>query len=155
VAAALLAAGSVAIMLLPEMAHKPLEDTIEDAEDSEVVMTALVCSSGSSSLPQYRTGGGSRSGQLTLPGDQAGDELAFQAAHSSGGGGRADRQQHQRPQVEMATVATTVPSPDVYGGRTHASLGAAGSSHAGVDRSREEEVQGEERLGLLEAAAHL
>ena len=31
VAAALLAAGSVAIMLLPEMAQKPLEDTIEDA----------------------------------------------------------------------------------------------------------------------------
>lgn len=153
VAAALLAAGSVAIMLLPEMAHKPLEDTIEDAEDSEVIMTALVCSSGSSSLPQHRAGGGSRSGQLTLPGDQAGDELAFQARHNSGGGGRADRQQH--PQVEMATVANTVPSPDVYGGRAHASLGADGSSQGAGDLSREEEAQGEERLGLLKATAQL
>ena len=116
-------------------------------------MTALVCSSGSGSLPQFRTGGGSRSGQLTLPEDQAADELAFQTRHSSGGGGRADPLQHQQPQVEMATGANTVPSPDVYGGRADA--GAAGSSHAGVDRSREEEVQVEERLGLLKATAQL
>lgn len=34
VAAGLLAAGSVAMMMLPEMTHKPLEDTVQDAQDT-------------------------------------------------------------------------------------------------------------------------
>lgn len=155
VAAALLAAGSVAIMLLPEMAHKPLEDTVEDAQDSEVLMTALVCSN-SSSVPQHRThgsSGGSSLGQLTLPDDQqAAAGVAFERRQSSAGGGRGDQQWHQQPQVELV-VAT---SPDVHvAGRARAGPGAAGSSHEGVERSAEGEVQGEERLGLLKAAAHL
>jgi hypothetical protein len=41
VAAALLAAGSVAIMLLPEMAHKPLDDTIEDAQQGAAAAAAV------------------------------------------------------------------------------------------------------------------
>jgi hypothetical protein len=78
VAAGLLAAGSVAIMLLPDSqgplddtvedisgeagflsAHKPLEDTVEDAEDSEVT---LHCSSGGVNSCRLPSGAGGSGG---------------------------------------------------------------------------------------------
>lgn len=54
VAAGLLAAGSVAMMLLPEMALRPLEDTVADAEESTAHRAASGLATGLKGLSASR-----------------------------------------------------------------------------------------------------
>jgi len=133
VAAGLLAAGSIAIMLLPEMAHKPLEDTVEDAQDSEVVLTPLM-------LPAHR--------QCSIAGQD--DVEQSQGLHSSRGHGsqNGDFGQHLQPRQSL-TVALEMEM---------VSAGGLSGSRAGgglVGGSDQDEGVTEERLGLLRASTQL
>jgi len=134
VAAGLLAAGSIAIMLLPEMAHKPLEDTVEDAQDSEVVLTPLM-------LPAHR--------QCSIAGQH--DVELSQGLHSSRGHGsqNGDFGQHPRQSPAVASEMEMVSAEAAGGlGGRRAGGGLAGGS------DRDEDVR-EERLGLLRASTQL
>jgi hypothetical protein len=151
VAAGLLAAGSIAIMLLPEMAHRPLEDTVEDAADSEVVLTALTGQSSQTSraAPGHGSSGGGRAS-------------GWGAGSSSSGGGHG--QQGYKQQLEMAPASGAAAAAAAAAARFSLEgheEGDAGSSSTGVavlsglqqPGSSEEDVKAEERLGLLRAAA--
>lgn len=131
VAAGLLAAGSIAIMLLPEMAHKPLEDTVEDAQDSEVMLTPLT-------LPAHRQC--STAGQYDL--EQS------PGPHSSRGQGSQNGSfgQHLQPRQ----------SPAIASEMEMVSAEAAGGLSGGMaqGRDRDGDVK-EERLGLLRDSTQL
>jgi VNT family MFS transporter (synaptic vesicle glycoprotein 2) len=102
VAAALLAAGSIAIMLLPETAHRPLEDTVEDAQDSEVTLTVLAVSAAA-------RGGDSRAnsrGRLARAQQQAQqqqdqEQQGLLSDPGEGGSSPRQRNQHQAGDVEL------------------------------------------------------
>lgn len=151
VAAALLAAGSIAIMLLPEMAHRPLEDTLEDAADSEVVVTALT---GQSSQTARAVRG---------PGSGSGGRVSGWGGSSS----RVSGQQGFKQQLRGSTELEMAPALGAAGAAAAAAArfslsdgqeGAGGnSSSTGLAAnglqpgSSEEELKAEERLGLLRA----
>lgn len=137
VAAALLAAGSIAIMLLPEMAHKPLEDTIEDAQDSEVVTTALVVSPHRASSTGCGTGQYNGGGTVQQTSDWA---APHRAAASADGAGWMQRHRGAGSGLEMAPLDAE----GHFAGHTSVST-----------QSGEEPVAqlAEERLGLLRGAA--
>lgn len=139
VAAALLAAGSIAIMLLPEMAHKPLEDTVQDAEDAEVVMTALT-------LPEHHRQHRSSWQHQQQQQQHESLEAGTYRGSRSGGGGRGG----QRPYVEVEMAPS--PAAAAVNGIGHADGRAAAA--AGGEIRVEEDIK-DERFGLLKAAAAL
>lgn len=147
VAAALLAAGSIAMMLLPEMAHRPLEDTVEDAADSEVVVTALTGSLTGQS--QSQTGArGSRGGRAS----------GWGGGRSSGGSGQQQgfKQQLGSTELEMAPASSSAVAAAAARYSLEGHEGAAGNGStcvvaSGLQPRSEEEVKAEERLGLLRA----
>lgn len=139
VAAALLAAGSIAIMLLPEMAHRPLEDTVEDAADSEVVVTALT---GSQTARAARG-----------PGSSDGRASGWGGGSSRGSGQQGIKQQLASTEIEMApasgaAAAARFSLDGQEGARGNSSTGVAVN---GLQPGSEEELKAEERLGLLRA----
>jgi hypothetical protein len=137
VAAALLAAGSIAIMLLPEMAHKPLEDTIEGAQDSEVVTTALVVPPHRASSTGCGTGQYNGGGTVQGAGDWA---TPLRAVASADGAGWMQRHRGTGSGLELAPL-------DSEGHAVaHSSLSAQSGEGPVVQLA-------EERLGLLRGAA--
>jgi hypothetical protein len=137
VAAALLAAGSIAIMLLPEMAHKPLEDTIEDAQDSEVVTTAMVLSAHGASGTGCGTGQYDGGGTVQPTSDWAAPHRAVASADGAGW------MQHHRGTGKGLEMAPLDPEGHAV---AHTQVSTQGGEGPVVQLA-------EERLGLLRGAA--
>ncbi len=147
VAAGLLAAGSVAMLLLPEMALKPLEDTIEDA--------AAGPRGSSFSASRAGRGLGALAGRadtlrlelqsVVVRSSSGGAVGSLSSSRGGGGGGQAGRTKSAR---------------SAAAGSSSGGGSQQGGSSSGLDRHFQQAASGardEEGHGLLQrdAAAHL
>lgn len=163
VAAGLLAAGSIAIMLLPEMAHKPLEDTVEDATDSEVVVAVMSVHSASEQgrpvLPPAeeatfgdpRLASSSTSSARGSAGFRGGADNSSSRSYREAGREGAQQPPQQRQQ-RGGYSSPGVEEVELVPASSTAAVGGSGGVDMQARPSEEDELIREERLGLLQAA---